>query len=67
MDQRELDARIKALQKAINEKDPAADIIKIMETLKNEVNPTEELLRVCSLVACIPRDCMRIAKMLQCD
>jgi hypothetical protein len=48
MDQRELDSRIKSLQKAINEKEPAETIIAMMETLKNNVNPTEELLRVCS-------------------
>lgn len=46
MDQRELESRIKTLQKAINEKEPAENIIAIMETLKNNVNPTEELLRV---------------------
>jgi transcription elongation factor S-II len=47
MDQRELDSRVKALQKAIAEKEPASSVITIMETLKNNVNPTEELLRVC--------------------
>lgn len=49
MDQRELDSRVKALQKAIVDKEPASNVISIMETLKNNVNPTEELLRVCSL------------------
>lgn len=47
MDQRELDSRVKALQKAIAEREPATNVITIMETLKNNVNPTEELLRVC--------------------
>jgi transcription elongation factor S-II len=47
MDQRELESRVKALQKAIAEKEPASNVITIMETLKNNVNPTEELLRVC--------------------
>jgi transcription elongation factor S-II len=46
MDQRELDSRIKALQKAISDKEPASNVISIMEALKNNVNPTEELLRV---------------------
>ena len=51
MDQRELESRIKALQKAIGDKEPAANVIAIMETLKKEVNATEELLRVCSLLS----------------
>lgn len=51
MDQRELDSRVKALQKAIAEKEPATNVITIMETLKNNVNPTEELLRVCYVAA----------------
>jgi transcription elongation factor S-II len=51
MDQRELDSRIKALQKAIAEKEPATNVITIMETLKNNVNPTEELLRVREVTA----------------
>ena len=45
MDQRELSTRLQALQKAINDKEPAANVIAIMETLKKEVVPTEELLR----------------------
>lgn len=46
MDQRELTSRVSALQKAINDKEPAANVITIMETLKRDVNATEELLRV---------------------
>jgi hypothetical protein len=49
MDQRELDARLKALQKAVAEKEAPSTIISILETLKKEVVPTEELLRVRSL------------------
>ncbi|KAG9243396.1 transcription elongation factor s-ii [Calycina marina] len=45
MDQRELEARIKSLTKAVNDKEPAANVIAIMETLKNDVVATEELLR----------------------
>jgi len=45
MDQRELDLRLKALQKAVAEKEPASNVISILETLKKEVVPTEELLR----------------------
>lgn len=47
MDRRELTSRVSALQKAINDKEPAANVITIMETLKRDVNATEELLRVC--------------------
>jgi transcription elongation factor S-II len=48
MDQRELETRLKALQKAVADKDSTANVISILETLKKEVSPTEELLRVCS-------------------
>ena len=51
MDQRELDSRIKALQKAIAEKEPVPNVLTIMEMLKNNVNPTEELLRVRDVAA----------------
>ncbi len=60
MDQRELDTRLKALQKAVAEKESASTVISILETLKKEVVPTEELLRVSSLfMSRIPHDCMR--------
>ncbi|KAE9368813.1 transcription elongation factor s-ii [Stipitochalara longipes BDJ] len=45
MDQRELETRLKALQKAVNEKDSPSTIISILQTLQKEVVPTEELLR----------------------
>jgi transcription elongation factor S-II len=45
MDQRELDTRLKALQKAVNEKGSPSTIISILQTLQKEVVPTEELLR----------------------
>jgi hypothetical protein len=58
MDQRELDLRLKALQKAVAEKEPASNVISILETLKKEVVPTEELLRVSSLTWLhIPKKC----------
>jgi len=47
MDQRELDSRIKSLSKAITDKEPPANVLAILETLKNDVVATEELLRVC--------------------
>jgi transcription elongation factor S-II len=46
MDKRELETRLKALQKAVAEKESPSTLISILETLKNEVVPTEELLRV---------------------
>jgi transcription elongation factor S-II len=49
MDQREVETMINALQKALNEKEPVANVIVIMEKLKKDVAPTEDLLRVCSL------------------
>ena len=50
MDQREVEAMIKSLQKALIEKDGVADVISIMEKLKKDVVPSEDLLRVRSLI-----------------
>jgi len=46
MDARELKERLDALQKAINEKDPPATVLSMLETLKTNVVATEDLLRV---------------------
>ncbi|KAI1123171.1 transcription elongation factor s-ii [Nemania abortiva] len=43
--QRELESRIKALHKAQGEKAPAATIISLLEGLRKDVRPTEEMLR----------------------
>ncbi|KAI1309902.1 transcription elongation factor s-ii [Xylaria venustula] len=43
--QRELEGRIKALHKAQAEKAPAASIISLLDGLKKDVRPTEEMLR----------------------
>jgi transcription elongation factor S-II len=51
MDQREVETMIKSLQKALAEKEPVANVIAIMEKLKKDVAPTEDLLRVCSLTS----------------
>jgi hypothetical protein len=51
MDQREVETMIKSLQKSLAEKDSITDVITIMEKLRKEVVPTEDLLRVCSLVS----------------
>lgn len=45
--QRELETRIKALHKAQAEKAPSTNIISLLEGLKKDVRPTEEMLRVC--------------------
>ncbi|GAP88748.1 putative transcription elongation factor S-II [Rosellinia necatrix] len=44
-EQRELESRIKALHKAQSEKAPTATIITLLEGLKKDVRPTEEMLR----------------------
>ena len=38
---------VDALQKALQSKEPSSSIVAILERLKKEVEPTEELLRVC--------------------
>ena len=48
MKARELETRIKALHKAQAAGEPAANIISLMESLKKEDVPTEEMLRVSS-------------------
>ncbi|RKF62886.1 Transcription elongation factor S-II [Golovinomyces cichoracearum] len=45
MDPREVERNIRALQKAVIEKEPASVAINILEILKRDVFPTEELLR----------------------
>ncbi|KAI2625977.1 transcription elongation factor [Hypomontagnella submonticulosa] len=44
MDQRELDARVKALHRAVSNNDPADAIVNIIESLRS-ASPTEEMLR----------------------
>tara|TARA_R110002060_G_scaffold75838_1_gene85754 strand:+ start:262 stop:456 length:195 start_codon:yes stop_codon:yes gene_type:complete len=46
MDAKEVSTRIHSLQKALADKQPASVIITMLETLKKDVVPTEELLRV---------------------
>ncbi|CAD6500062.1 BgTH12-04167 [Blumeria graminis f. sp. triticale] len=45
MDPREVDRNLRALQKAVADKEPASIVVNILEILKKEVLPTEELLR----------------------
>lgn len=46
MDQRELEARVKALTKTVAANEAPENAIKLLETLKKEASPTEEMLRV---------------------
>ncbi|KAI6708127.1 hypothetical protein PZA11_004595 [Diplocarpon coronariae] len=45
MDAKEVSTRVHALQKAVAEKQPASVVITMLEALKKDVVPTEELLR----------------------
>ncbi|CAG8956841.1 hypothetical protein HYFRA_00012296 [Hymenoscyphus fraxineus] len=45
IDQRELDSRLKSLAKAVQDKEPADVVTSILESLKKDVVPTEDLLR----------------------
>lgn len=46
MNQRELDARVKALTKCVAANEPAENAIKLLDSLKKDAAPTEEMLRV---------------------
>jgi transcription elongation factor S-II len=46
MDERELNSRIKALNKAVTENEPPTSIMSILNGLKKEAAPSEEMLRV---------------------
>jgi hypothetical protein len=49
MDQRELDSHVKQLTKCISANEPAENALRLLETLKKDASPTEEMLRVCSI------------------
>lgn len=55
MDQRELEARVKALTKTVAANEAPENAIKLLETLKKEASPTEEMLRV-SIFFCVSSD-----------
>jgi len=44
--QKELDVQVKLLSKCVAANEPAANAIAILETLKKNFTPTEEMLRV---------------------
>ncbi|KAG7141917.1 Transcription elongation factor S-II like protein [Verticillium longisporum] len=51
MDQRELDSSIKQLQKTVAANEPPSNALSILERLKKEASPTEEMLRLQKTVA----------------
>jgi hypothetical protein len=51
MAQRELESQLKTLLKVAGDSSSASTAITILETLKKDVKPTEELLRVCPMIA----------------
>ncbi|KAG8422025.1 transcription elongation factor TFIIS [Metarhizium acridum] len=46
MDQRELESRVKALTKSVAANEPPENAIKLLESLKKDAKPTEEMLRI---------------------
>lgn len=54
MDQRELDQNVKALTKSVQANEPAENTLKLLETLKKDAQPTEEMLRVRYLRVVLP-------------
>jgi transcription elongation factor S-II len=47
MDQRELETRIKALNKTVAANESPDNALRLLESLKKDAAPTEEMLRVC--------------------
>lgn len=46
MDQRELESHVKALTKSVAANEPPENAIKLLDSLKKDAKPTEEMLRV---------------------
>lgn len=46
MDQRELESRVKALTKSVAANEPPENALRLLESLKKDASPTEEMLRV---------------------
>ncbi len=51
MDQRELESRIKALTKSVNAKEAPENALRLLDSLKKDAAPTEEMLRVRAMPA----------------
>lgn len=47
MDQRELDSHVKQLNKCISANEAPENALRLLEMLKKDAAPTEEMLRVC--------------------
>ena len=52
MDHRELEARVKALNKTVNANEPPENAMRLLDSLKKDAAPTEEMLRVCACLRC---------------
>lgn len=50
MDQRELESRIKALTKSVAANEAPENALRLLETLKKDAAPTEEMLRVSQIL-----------------
>lgn len=65
MDQRELEANVRALTKSIQANEPPENAIRLLATLKKDAFPTEEMLRVrqdsCSPFASLCPDLWKLA------
>ncbi|KAJ3530794.1 hypothetical protein NM208_g9167 [Fusarium decemcellulare] len=51
MDERELASRVKALTKCVAANEPPENAIKLLESLKKDASPTEEMLRIDNFAA----------------
>lgn len=47
MEKREIEEQLEMLKKALAEKQPSENVIGILNKLKTDVVPTEDILRVC--------------------
>ena len=52
MDHRELETRVKALNKTVNANEPPENAMRLLDSLKKDAAPTEEMLRVCARLRC---------------
>jgi len=51
MQRKEIEEQLDMLKTAINEKQPAENVINILAKLKADVVPTEDMLRVCHSIS----------------
>jgi hypothetical protein len=51
MQRKDVEEQLDMLKTAIQEKQPSANVITILKRLQMDVVPTEEMLRVCTIVS----------------